>query len=72
MLLGRAFLARDINPLAILLCNAKKGPFFADAAIEKAAVLLDRITNDIRSISATHRTADVLTRRDRRRGLAAV
>ena len=46
ILLGRDFLARDINPLAILLCNAKKGPFFTDAATEKAAALLDRITND--------------------------
>jgi len=46
ILLGREFLARDINPLAILLCNAKKGPFFPDAAREKAAALLDRIASD--------------------------
>lgn len=49
ILLGRECLARDINPLAILLCNAKKGPFFPDAARERAAVLLDRITSDGRT-----------------------
>jgi hypothetical protein len=49
ILLGRAFLARDINPLAILLCNAKKGPFFPDAARGKAAEVLDRIGNDTKT-----------------------
>jgi hypothetical protein len=46
ILLGRDFLARDINPLAVLLCNAKKGPFFTNATTEKATLLLDRIAND--------------------------
>lgn len=49
ILLGRNFLARDINPLAILLCNAKKGPFFTHAPTENAAALLDRITNDAKT-----------------------
>jgi hypothetical protein len=46
ILLGREFLARDINPLAVLLCNAKKGPFFPEAAREKAKIVLDRIAGD--------------------------
>lgn len=49
ILLGREILARDINPLAILLCNAKKGPFFADAAIEKSAAVLERIASDTKT-----------------------
>ena len=36
MLQGRDFLARDINPLAVLLCKVKRGPFFPDAMREKA------------------------------------
>lgn len=31
MLQGIDFLGTDINPLAILLCSAKAGPFFIDA-----------------------------------------
>jgi hypothetical protein len=46
MLRGRDFLARDINPLAILLCKVKRGPFFPEAMRDKATMLLDRIKND--------------------------
>jgi hypothetical protein len=46
MLQGRDFLARDVNPLAVLLCKVKRGPFFPEAMREKAADLLDRIKND--------------------------
>jgi hypothetical protein len=46
ILLGRNFLARDINPLAILLCKAKSGPFFPRAALERAEALLGRINSD--------------------------
>jgi hypothetical protein len=49
ILLGRDVLARDINPLAILLCKAKNGPFFSVAAREKAAALIDRISVDTKS-----------------------
>lgn len=48
MLQGRDFLARDVNPLAILLCKVKRRPFFPDAMREKAVGLLDRIKNDKR------------------------
>lgn len=49
ILLGRDFLARDINPLAILLCKAKNGPFFSTAAREKAVALLDRVSTDTKT-----------------------
>jgi hypothetical protein len=48
MLQGRNFLARDVNPLAILLCKVKRGPFFPDAMREKSVQLLDRIKTDRR------------------------
>ena len=35
MLQGRDFLARDINPLAVLLCKVKRGPFFPGAMSRK-------------------------------------
>jgi hypothetical protein len=46
MLQGRNFLARDINPVAILLCKVKQGPFFPEAMREKAVELLKRIESD--------------------------
>lgn len=46
ILIGLDVLARDISPLSILLCNAKKGPFFPIATTEKAALLLERIESD--------------------------
>jgi DNA methylase len=46
MLQGRDFLARDINPLAILLCKVKRGPFFSEAMRERAAALRGRIKSD--------------------------
>jgi DNA methylase len=46
MLQGRDFLARDVNPLAILLCKVKRGPFFPEAMRDKAQDLLARIKND--------------------------
>ena len=46
MLQGRDFLARDINPLAVLLCKVKRGPFFPDAMREKANDLFGRIKDD--------------------------
>lgn len=46
MLQGLDCLARDINPLAVLLCKVKKGPFFPDAMEEKVEELLGRIDND--------------------------
>ncbi len=46
MLQGRDFLARDVNPLAVLLCKVKRGPFFPEAMLEKAAELRARIKAD--------------------------
>jgi hypothetical protein len=46
MLQGRDFLARDINPLAVLLCKVKSGPFFPAEMRQKSIELLGRISND--------------------------
>lgn len=48
MLRGLGFLGADINPLAILLCRAKAGPFFVNATRQKVDDLLARIANDSR------------------------
>lgn len=45
---GINFLGTDINPLAVLLCKAKAGPFFPAALREKTAELLGRIDADRR------------------------
>lgn len=46
MMRGLAFWGADINPLAILVCRVKSGPFFADTLAEKAKELIDRINAD--------------------------
>lgn len=46
MMLGLDFVGRDINPLSMLICEVKKGPFFADATKRKAKELVDRISHD--------------------------
>ena len=48
MMRGLAFSGTDINPLAILLCRVKSGPFFIDALKEKAKELVTRIDEDSR------------------------
>lgn len=48
MLRGLSFLGTDINPLAVLLCRVKSGPFFIDALKEKAKELIVRIEEDCR------------------------
>ncbi len=48
------FTGLDINPLAILACQAKSGPFFGQAYSSKAATLLQRVSCD----SATSIDAD--------------
>jgi hypothetical protein len=40
------FLARDVNPLAILLCKVKRGPFMPGSMSEKARELQARIKAD--------------------------
>lgn len=46
MLRGLSFCGTDINPLAVLLCQVKSGPFFISKLIEKSAVLKTRIKED--------------------------
>lgn len=48
MMRGLAFSGTDINPLAVLLCRVKSGPFFIDALKDKAKELLARIDEDRR------------------------
>lgn len=46
MMRGLDFVGTDINPLAVLLCRVKSGPFFIDALREKAKELGARIDED--------------------------
>lgn len=48
MMRGLAFLGTDINPLAVLLCRVKSGPFFIDALREKVDELEARLDSDSR------------------------
>jgi hypothetical protein len=43
MLRGLSFSGTDINPLAILLCRVKSGPFFVDALAEKVQQVIAAI-----------------------------
>ena len=49
MMRGLSFSGRDINPLAVLLCRVKAGPFFVSALDEKVRQVLARITADRRT-----------------------
>ena len=46
MLRGTAFVGQDINPLAVLLCKVRSGPFRLNALNESAEDLLDAIEGD--------------------------
>jgi hypothetical protein len=46
MLLGRDFVGQDINPLAILLCKAKSGPFRHDYLVRICRELKHQIEKD--------------------------
>lgn len=46
MMRGLGFSGTDINPLAVLLCRVKGGPFFIDALKDKVKELLARIDDD--------------------------
>lgn len=56
MMRGLSFSGTDINPLAILVCRVKSGPFFIDALVQKAEELNDRITADNRLAVEAHFT----------------
>ena len=49
MMRGLAFTGTDINPLAVLLCRVKSGPFFIGALKEKVQTLEARIDGDRQS-----------------------
>lgn len=58
MMRGLAFIGSDINPLAILLCRVKSGPFFTEALTNKADELAARVDEDRRwaiEVSFTNR-----------------
>ena len=46
MLHGLDFFGQDVNPLAILLCRVKAGPFFTDSLADRTALIRDRIQRD--------------------------
>jgi len=46
MLRGLSFFGNDVNPLAILLCQVKSGPFYIDKLTKKTNILKKRIMND--------------------------
>jgi len=48
MMRGLAFSGIDINPLAVLLCRVKSGPFLVDALKDKSKDLYARIDEDFR------------------------
>jgi hypothetical protein len=43
---GLDFIGQDINPLAVLICQAKAGPFYVSALSTKAQCLLEAIARD--------------------------
>ena len=65
MMSGLAFLGIDINPLAILICRIKSGPFFINALKEKIEELFAKIKEDgRRSIEADFINRDKWFNRD--------
>ena len=54
MMRGLAFWGIDINPLAILVCRVKSGPFFAEMLAQKTKELLSRINADNLSVIEAH------------------
>ncbi len=54
MMRGLAFSGIDINPLAVLLCRVKSGPFFIGALKEKTKELNARIDSDRRWAIEAH------------------
>lgn len=73
MMRGLAFSGTDINPLAVLLCRVKSGPFFIGALQEKADALTARIDADKRwAIEANFPNLDKWFCRDVQIGLSKV
>lgn len=73
MMRGLAFSGTDINPLAVLLCRVKSGPFFIEALQDKAKALTARIDDDSRwAIEANFPNLDKWFGRDVQIGLSKV
>lgn len=65
MMRGLAFSGTDINPLAVLLCRVKSGPFLIDDLKDKAKELVARIEEDSRlSVEAFFPNCDKWFNRD--------
>lgn len=65
MLRGLSFGGNDVNPLAILLCRAKAGPFFSEALHQSRDSLLKRIKADSkREIQISYPGIDKWFRKD--------
>jgi hypothetical protein len=43
---GVDFTGQDINPLAVLLCKVRRGPFYLDALAERSEIISSRILDD--------------------------
>lgn len=54
MMRGLSFWGLDINPLAVLVCRVKNGPFFIEELAQKIQELKDRIILDNLSIIEAH------------------
>lgn len=46
MIQGLDFTGQDINPLAVLICNSKKGPFFARSLRDRISTVISTIKED--------------------------
>lgn len=73
MIAGLKFSGADINPLAILLCRVKAGPFFTDELEEKIHQLTSYIDNDLSdSVEVDFINRDKWFRKDVQIGLSKI
>jgi hypothetical protein len=73
MMRGLAFRGTDINPLAILLCRVKSGPFYIKALKHKTAILNRRIDEDRReAIECSFPNRDKWFKRDAQVALSKI
>lgn len=73
MMRGMSFSGTDINPLAVLLCQVKSGPFFIEALNVKAEELLARIGGDRRSkVESSFPSRDKWFKREAQIGLSKI
>jgi hypothetical protein len=73
MLKGLSFAGRDVNPLAILLCRTKRGPFFREALRKATNDLLGRVKADRkRKVEIAFAGIDKWFRKDVQIGLSRI